>query len=246
MNATHQPRMPAVVLILGMVIPTLITWVYFDLLASAPAIAQSTAYVLGKLSQVGILLVALRIWRKTFQLTPDDKPLIRRSIGKDWLVFGGLLGLVIGCTAVGVFQWVLMPLGVMEPVKVAATEKLQRLGADSPAILLAIALFYVLLHSGFEELYWRGFVFRGLNEHLATAPANCLSSLAFMSHHVLVLAKYFGFGSIMTYLLAISVAIGGMIWAALYKRCGSLIPGWISHALVDAAIFVIAYQMVFA
>ena len=38
-----------------------------------------------------------------------------------------------------------------------------------------------------------------------------------------VLAKYFGFGSIMTYLLALSVAIGGMIWAALYKRCGSLI-----------------------
>ena len=41
----------------------------------------------------------------------------------------------------------------------------------------------------------------------------------------------------MTYLLALSVAIGGVIWASLYKRCGSLIPGWISHALVDAAIF---------
>ncbi len=238
--------MPVVVIILGMVIPTLITWIYFDLLASTPAFAQKAAYALGKLAQVGILLVAIWIWRKRSKKSPENEKLPSQSIRKGWIVFGSLSGLVIGCTAVGVFQWILLPLGVMEPAKVAVVEKLQSLGANSPTILLAIALFYALFHSGFEELYWRGFVFRGLNEHLAATPAVCLSSLAFMSHHVLVLAKFFGYGSIMTYLLALSVASGGVIWASLYKRCGSLIPGWISHALVDAAIFLIAYQLVFA
>ena len=67
-----------------------------------------------------------------------------------------------------------------------------------------------------------------------------------MSHHVLVLAKFFGYASIMTYLLAVSVAVGGAIWAVLYHRCGSLIPGWISHAMVDAALFIIGYLLVFA
>ena len=55
-----------------------------------------------------------------------------------------------------------------------------------------------------------------------------LSSLAFMSHHVLVLEKFFGYGSVLTYLLAASVAVGGVIWASIYHRCGNLIPGWIS------------------
>lgn len=182
-----------------------------------PAIVQKTVYALGKLAQVGILLVAIWLWRQRSKKSPENEMLPSKSIGKGWIVFGSLSGLVIGCTAVGVFQWILIPLGVMEPAKVAAIEKLQSLGANSPTILLVIALFYALLHSGFEELYWRGFVFRGLNEHLATMPAVCLSSLAFMSHHVLVLAKFFGYGSIMTYLLALSVAIGGAIWALLYK-----------------------------
>lgn len=120
------------------------------------------------------------------------------------------------------------------------------MGADSPAILFAIAMFYALLHSGFEEFYWRGFVFRGLNEHLGVALSVCISSLAFMSHHVLVLAKFFGYGSMMTYLLALAVGLGGAIWAVIYHRCANLIPGWISHAVVDAAIFIIGYQLVFA
>ena len=73
-----------------------------------------------------------------------------------------------------------------------------------------------------------------------------LSSLAFMSHHVLVLGKFFGYGSFMTYLLAASVAVGGVIWASIYHQCGNLIPGWLSHALVDAGIFVIGYLLVYA
>jgi membrane protease YdiL (CAAX protease family) len=48
----------------------------------------------------------------------------------------------------------------------------------------------------------------------------------------------------MTYGLSLCVAAGGVIWAVLYRRYGTLLGPWLSHALVDAAIFAIAYQMV--
>ncbi len=229
-----------------MAIPTLITWIYFDLLANAPATVQKIAYALGKISQVGIMLVAYWIWLQRWKNLPDKPTLLGRPICMRWIAIGSVSGLAIGCLGMVVFQWVLLPLGVMDSAKLIAKEKLQSLGADSPPILFAIAIFYALIHSGFEEFYWRGFVFRGLNEYLGVASSVCLSSLAFMSHHVLVLGKFFGYGSVMTYLLAASVAVGGVIWASIYHQCGNLIPGWISHALVDAGIFVIGYWLVYA
>ena len=229
-----------------MAIPTLITWVYFDLLANAPAMAQKTAYALGKISQVGIMLVAYWIWRRRSKNEPGKLSLLGKPICMRWIAIGGVSGLAIGCLAIVVFQWIFLPLGLMDSAKLTAKEKLQSLGADSPTILFAIAVFYALIHSGFEEFYWRGFVFRGLNEHLGVVSSVSLSSLGFMSHHVLVLGKFFGYGSVMTYLLAASVAVGGAIWASIYHRCGNLIPSWKSHALVDAGIFAIGYMLVFA
>jgi uncharacterized protein len=245
MNASTKP-MPSIILCLGMAIPTLITWIYFDLLASSPAIAQKTAYAAGKLSQFAIMLIAYWLWRQRTKYLPDKQSLLGKPVCRRWLSLGAVSGIAIGVLAIAIFQWALLPLGVMESVKLEAKVKLQSLGADSLAVLLAIALFYSLLHSGFEEFYWRGFVFRGLNEHMGAVASVCLSSLGFMSHHVLVLGKFFGYDSIMTYLLALAVAIGGMIWAFMYHRCGNLIPGWISHAIVDAAIFVIGYLLLFA
>ncbi len=238
--------MPILVIILGMVIPTCITWIYFDLMANSSAIEQKSAYAVGKLSQVGIMLVAYWLWRQMQKNSPTRPSLLGKPFCMRWIALGCISGLAIGCLSIVVFQWVLLPLGVMDSAKLAAKEKLQSMGVDSPAFLFAIAIFYTLLHSGFEEFYWRGFVFRGLNEHLGVALSVCISSLAFMSHHILVLARFFGYDSIMTYLLALSVALGGAIWAVIYHRCGNLIPGWISHALVDAAIFIIGYQLVFA
>ncbi len=167
--------MPILVIFLGMVIPTCITWIYFDLLANAPEIAQKIAYAAGKLSQVGIMLVAYWLWRKRGKHSPNEPSLMGKPICMRWIALGCISGLAIGCLSIVVFQWVLMPLGVMDSAKLAAKEKLQSMGVDSPAILFGIA-----------------------------------------------------------------------IWAVIYHRCGNLIPGWISHALVDAAIFIIGFRLVFA
>ena len=68
-----------------------------------------------------------------------------------------------------------------------------------------------------------------------------ISAAIFTLHHVFVLAAYFG--TTLTVLGSLGVFIGGVIWSLLHLRTSSLIPGWISHALVDVAIVVVGATM---
>jgi membrane protease YdiL (CAAX protease family) len=44
--------------------------------------------------------------------------------------------------------------------------------------------------------------------------------------------------------LSASVAVGGALWAWLYRRSGSLLGPWLSHMLVDAALMAAGWDMV--
>jgi membrane protease YdiL (CAAX protease family) len=39
--------------------------------------------------------------------------------------------------------------------------------------------------------------------------------------------------------------VGGMVWAWLYWRTGSIYAPWLSHLLIDAAIFTAGYDLLF-
>jgi len=39
------------------------------------------------------------------------------------------------------------------------------------------------------------------------------------------------------------VAIGGAVWAWIYARSDSLYGPWMSHCCVDAAIFLLGYEL---
>lgn len=233
-------------MLLGISFPTISTYIYFDLLSNASPTIQKGAYFAAKLFQFLILGVAVLVWRGRAQRglitgsVTETEP--RKNAG---MLAGFITGLVVSLAIVSAYQFILSPMGVMEPVKIAAKQKLQGIGADSPFVLLGIAIFYAVLHSGFEELYWRGFVFKGLKEHFSMPISVVCSSLGFMSHHIIVLGKYFGYGSALTYLCALGVAVGGAIWAVLLVRYGKLAPGWLSHAMVDASIFAVGYLLLF-
>ena len=47
----------------------------------------------------------------------------------------------------------------------------------------------------------------------------------------------------MTSLFSVAVAVGGVVWAWIYQRSGSLYGPWMSHLLIDAAIFLIGYDL---
>src|SRR5262249_11228268 len=106
-----------------------------------------------------------------------------------------------------------------------------------------VGLFYSLVHSLLEEYYWRWFVYGRMRRYVSLAPAIVISSLGFMAHHVIVLATYFGWANGWTWLFAVATAVGGAFWAWLYERSGSIYGPWISHLLMDAAIFGIGYDL---
>jgi len=219
----------------AMVFPAVLTWIYFVVLADSPAIAQTTAYGLGKVIQFGFPLA----WVVAVQ---------RSRVRPRWPTSAGLgTGIAFGLAVMGamvvVYHVWLAPAGYLAAAGDAVRSKLAGFGLDSLPRYVALGLFYSLAHSFLEEYYWRWFVFGQLRRLIPPAAAIVLSGLAFAGHHVIVLAVYFGGLSAATVLFSLGVAVGGGFWAWLYQRSGSLYGPWLSHLVVDAAIFIIGYDL---
>jgi membrane protease YdiL (CAAX protease family) len=161
-------------------------------------------------------------------------------------------GLVLGATFsvnVVVAGWLLYDLVLSDTraFKVAAPkihEKIVQFGIDEPWKYALLAAFYSLVHSWLEEYYWRWFVFRQLRGLMRLWPSILLSALAFMGHHVVVLSQFFNEQLWLAWLFASAVAVGGVFWAWLYERSGSLYSTWLSHLIIDAGIFWVGYDLV--
>lgn len=158
-----------------------------------------------------------------------------------------LLGLVSGVVIAGFLLMVWKTFLAGGPLAARAAEaagtKLAAFGIGTASGYFLFAAFYSVFHSLLEEYYWRWFVFGHLRRALPVPTAAVLSSLAFMSHHVIVVGELAGAYDARTWLLASTVGIAGLLWAWLYHRSGSLYGSWISHALADAALLWIGYGL---
>jgi membrane protease YdiL (CAAX protease family) len=156
-----------------------------------------------------------------------------------------MFGLAVGATMALLCFVLLKHTTTLAGPAVAIRVKIMSFGLTSPATYVGMALFYSAIHSLLEEYYWRWFVFGQLARNGKWLLAIAVSSLAFAAHHVLVLAHFFGWDNSLTWLFSLAVAAGGACWAWLYRVSDSLVACWLSHALVDAAIFAIGYQIAF-
>jgi membrane protease YdiL (CAAX protease family) len=236
MTSDQPPKLAGqAILAVALALPTLVTWLYFDAMSSQPAAWQQATYAGGKGVQFGLPVVWVFL---VLRHRPQGAPQWGR---------GALPGLAFGLAAMGLmaglYHFWLKPAGLFESPAVEVREKVGSFGVASPAAYIALAIFYSLVHSLLEEYYWRWFVLghccRGLSEPTAIA----VSSVGFALHHVLVLARYFQYGSPLTWLFVTGIVVGGAFWAWLYRRSGSLVGPWLSHALVDATIFVIGWDL---
>ena len=117
-------------------------------------------------------------------------------------------------------------------------------GLDRPAAYLLMALWLSTGNALLEEFVFRWFVdsrLRLLGTPIVAAIA--LSGFIFTAHHILVLAAYFPVGP--TIIFSMGIFIGGVCWSLALRRWHSLMPGWISHAFVDMAVFLVGWQMLF-
>ena len=164
--------------------------------------------------------------------------------GLDGLASGAGFGALIFLATLILYHAWLKPAGYFEVAGEAIHLKIQAFRVESFWPYFALGAFYSICHSLLEEYYWRWFVFGQLRRLVALRAAVLISSVGFMAHHVLVLAFYFGWTSPATWLLSLAVAVGGAVWAWIYHRSGSLYAVWVSHLLIDAAIFTVGYDLV--
>lgn len=233
--SANTPRRDIAAIVFALVFPTLVTWVYFVLLQDASSGLQVAAKSVGMIIQFGFPMFWVVVMQK--------QRLIRPAFQRPGLVIGGVFGLaILSVMFVAYHHW------LQQDVQFAAAagqirEKVRGLGFDSVAKYAVLSAFYAVLHSLLEEYYWRWFVFAQLRRMMALGPAIAISSLGFMSHHVIVLSIFFGWGTFLSLFFSVGVAVGGAVWAWLFERSRSLYGPWLSHCLVDAGIFLVGYQI---
>ncbi|MCI0380625.1 MAG: CPBP family intramembrane metalloprotease [Gemmataceae bacterium] len=228
------------VLLCAMLFPSVMSLVEFWVLPGSTLAGSDVlkgVFFAGKIAQFGLPL--LYVW-----LTEREQIRWARPDRRGMALAVGLAAVV----AAGVFILYFLLLKDT-PVLAHTGEKvhhwLSEFHASTPAAFLTMALFIAVFHSFLEEYYWRWFVFGWLQRYLPLPAAIAVSSLAFMSHHVLVLGFYLpGYFWTAAVPFSICVAVGGGVWAWMYHRYGNLYAPWICHLLVDVAIMTVGYDMV--
>lgn len=236
----HSQRSPAasdqVVVAIAMVLPSAITWVYFFWAAGMTRGVQAVVFSVVKVIQFALpILWYVFMQRGRVSLRPS---------GPQGVALGLAFGAIVGGALFALYAGFLKGSNLVATAMPEIQTKVAGFGIDSAWKYALLGGFYSLIHSFMEEYYWRWFVFDQLTRWMPVGTAALVSGVGFMSHHVLVLGKFFGFANPATYLLSSCIAVGGIVWALLYRRTGSLLGPWLSHMLVDAAIFAVGYDLV--
>lgn len=221
-------------LVLLMTVPTAAAIAYFILLENSAPLIQQVAYAGGKVVMVLPAAWFCLVERGQLRWSPPRPSHIRDGLAFGMTVFLGMLAIYFG---------LLKPFGTLDYAAPAIQQKLVGFGLMTTVHFVVFAIVISLIHSAFEEYYWRWFVFGKLRENIPVSWAAVIASAAFTGHHVVILGRYFGWLSPVQWLFSFGVFLGGVIWCAMYHRSRSLYGAWISHALIDAAIFVVGYDL---
>ena len=190
------------ILLIALLLPTLVTWLYFVALTSAPPTIQQTAYGFGKTIQFALPAVWVYwVQRERFEwLKPTRAGLLLN------VLFGG----AVVALMMAVYHLWLNPSGYLAPGSPAGQQvidKVQGFGVTNLGSYVALAAFYSLIHSGLEEYYWRWFVFARLRRFMPLGSAITISSIGFMLHHIILLGTYFDWALLPTTLFSVAIAI---------------------------------------
>lgn len=237
-DSTDHPsrRADIAALAFAAVFPFAAAWLYLVVLAGHESGAVQVAYGAAKVVQFALpALWVTAVWHRKLSL-----PLAHTAGMKEGLLLGVIV--VAGVLAV-YFLW-LKSAQVLAPFASLIGSKAKSFGMGSPARFIVGATILSLVHSLLEEYYWRWFLFGGLRRYMPVAAAIVVSSVAFTAHHVILLASFFGGLTLPAILFSLCVAIGGAAWAWIYHRSGSLLGPWLSHAMIDAGIFVVGYSLI--
>ena len=150
-----------------------------------------------------------------------------------------LLGLVI--SAVIFIVYVLLGDRLIDADRVRGIA--EQNGIGSPLSYLAVVAYWVLVNSLLEEYAYRWFIFRQCEALMPAWAAVLASAAVFTVHHVIALKVQFPWSA--TILASLGIFIGGALWSWLYLRYRSVWPCYVSHAIVDIAVFIVGWIIIF-
>ena len=200
----------------------------FDLL---PAGLGQAIYAASKLWLFGLPVAwLLFVERKRISLSPMRQGGLGVGVG-----LGLLIAVVIGAV------WWIAGDTLIDPATIRDAASLN--GLDRPLVYLGLVSYLTLINALLEEYAWRWFVFRQCERLMPAWAAVLVSAAMFTLHHVFALKAQLDWPA--TALCSLGVFIGGAVWSWCYLRFRSVWPGYVSHAIVDAAIFIIGWQLIF-
>ena len=231
-----------VVLWFAIFFPSVVTYVYFNLLASSAPVLQQSAYGVGKALQFGLPVVWVWLFfRNRLSFRSGSASESGQAGGKSSIGLGIGFGLLVVVTMVVLFVLAIADSPVGVRLADMVKEKINSMELNSVVMYAAVGLFYTVFHSFLEEYYWRWFVYDLSKRFYSQWVSNVISSVGFAAHHVILLGFFFGWESPWTYVISAGIAVGGVVWAWMYQRDQTLWAAWISHAIVDAGIFTLGY-----
>jgi hypothetical protein len=218
----HEPGVPpswpggvgAAVLLRGGAIGAMLTAMF---LLYAPSDNVSLRALAIPLTNVPLLFLAYRHLFRPSGMTFDEG--FGLKIG--WARVGPLMAAVLAVVAAGLWgEWVMDQLA--EPFHLAS-HWAEWFDADlvwaSPSLTAMSLVEYVIFAPVFEELAFRGLLFAILRRKFRFLPAALISASIFAIAH--------GYGLVGF----ISVLWSGVLWAWMYEKTGSLLPGILAHAI---------------
>ncbi len=205
------------------------------LLLIAPA--PSAGVLAGLVSEgaLGAVLWAVcKVWLfglpVVWLLLVDRQKLSWSPVRKGGLGLGAASGLAIAALIGGVY-W--LAKGAIDPQPMR--EALEPTGLLSPAVYVGGAVYWIFVNSVLEEYVYRWFVYSRARALMGARAAVAVAALVFTAHHSLALASFFDWW--ITALASLGIFVGGAIWSWMYERYGTVWVPWLSHAIVDVAVF---------
>ena len=218
----HEPGVPppwpggvgAAVLLRGGAMGAMLTALF---LMYAPPENVSLRALVIPMTNVPVLLLAYRHLFRPSGMTFDEG--FGLEVG--WARVGRLVAVVLAVVAAGLWgEWVMERLS--EPFHLTSHWS-EWFDADlvwaSPSLTAISLVEYVIFAPVFEELAFRGLLFAILRRKFRFLPAALISASIFAIAH--------GYGVIGF----VSVLWSGLLWAWVYEKTGSLLPGILAHAI---------------
>lgn len=194
-------------------------------------ILGSIVYTLGKIWQMALpAFWRIKVEKKEISWSPVDKG--------GW---GVAAGLGIGMSLVMLVSWWLLG-NRLDASEIQAY--VEPFGLLNPWMYFALFCYWVFINSVMEEYLFRWFIFEKFETFVDGKIAVILSALVFTAHHFIGVVVMFPLP--LAILASIGVFCGGAIWSWLYLRYRSIWPCYLSHAIVDVAMFGIGAYILFS